>query len=87
MLLFDRSPKRSQNYLTEGFRERKINLEEIQGHKANVVASIKELLLYKIPSKTSIFTTTTVYAISLWGLYPRDGHGKNDRIIRFLPMP
>lgn len=51
------SPKRSQNYLTEGLRERNINLEESKCQKTNTVTSIKELLLYKIRWKTLILTT------------------------------
>lgn len=66
------SPKRNQSNRTRGYRDREVNLEKIQCHKANIMKSIKESLLYKITFK-DINTHypndfPKVYSKSLWHL-------------------
>lgn len=54
------SQKRVKIILAGGFRERILNLQEMQCYKANVVKSIRETLLHKIPSKASLLTTQMI---------------------------
>lgn len=83
------SPKRRQNDLTGGFRDREVNLEKIQHHKANVIEVLKNHCYINTSKDISAHQPSdfpTIHSISLWDFKyyaPEMDMGKKTELLDF----